>query len=112
METTKTSPYQYAYDTKNNIWIVYANVDVPDTDFETGELLWGMSTVTIAECKSEKQARKIATAPPLEYYYEWGNEPRGFVTAGYYKDDVWHTHGHISKKDAVLLGLTFHNPNA
>lgn len=45
-----------------------------------------------------------------EHYYQWGDEPTGYVTCGLYLNDLWYNCGIISKKDAENNGLTYHCP--
>ena len=47
-----------------------------------------------------------------EHWYQWGNEPTGYVSVGAYVDDVWYGMGVVRKDEAIQSGLTFHNPHA
>lgn len=46
-----------------------------------------------------------------EHWYQWGDEPAGYVSIGAYMDGVWHGMGWIKKDEAINAGLTFHNPH-
>lgn len=50
------------------------------------------------------------SVPDPEFYYEWGNEQRGFVSCGYFEGDTWHSLQPIPKTLALKLGLNFYCP--
>lgn len=50
--------------------------------------------------------------PMPEFYYEWGNEPFGYVTIGMYVDDIFINCGQIKKSEALENGLVWFNPHA
>lgn len=52
------SPWFVVYEESVNKWIVARNHDDPSTDFETGELLWGMRSEIDSEHNTEESARK------------------------------------------------------
>lgn len=64
-----------------------------------------MKTTSIQEIE-EKTGGNITP----EFYYEWGDEPRGYVSTGCYMDDVFYNTGKISRKEATKMGLYFHCP--
>ena len=53
------------------------------------------------------------TMPVPQFYFVWGNEPRGMVSTGRYDDnEVYQETGVILRESAKEMGLKFHNPNA
>lgn len=51
------------------------------------------------------------TIPNPEFYYEWGNEPAGYVSCGYYESgEVWRSLSPIPKNTALQLGLNYYCP--
>lgn len=45
-----------------------------------------------------------------QFYYEWGNEPAGYVSTGCYIDEVFLSCSQMLKTNAINIGLRFHNP--
>lgn len=46
-----------------------------------------------------------------KHYYNWGDEPVGYVSTGYYdKSDIWRSTGLCTKEKAIQLKLTYNCP--
>lgn len=47
-----------------------------------------------------------------QFYYEWGNEPAGYVSTGAYVDGVFKSTGWRIKAEITRTGLPYHNPHS
>lgn len=53
-----------------------------------------------------------STLPMPQFYFTWGDEPRGTVSTGRYdENDVYRYCGLIDRQSIKGLGLQFNNPN-
>ena len=60
-----------------------------------------------------KILKQVINASSAEFYYQWGDEPTGYVTFGRYdKNDVLVILGVGPREWIDLLGLKFHNPHS
>lgn len=46
-----------------------------------------------------------------QFYYEWGNEPTGYVSVGLYIDDEFYSCGQVLKTEVIEAGLPYHSPH-
>lgn len=59
-----------------------------------------------------KLLNNIGKASNAAFYYEWGNEPAGYVTFARYENDVLKIVGVGPKDWAGYLNAPFHNPHS
>jgi hypothetical protein len=52
------------------------------------------------------------TQHTAEFYYEWGNEPTGYVSTGCYVNDEFKSTGLMRLSEVKALGLKFNCPHA
>ena len=45
-----------------------------------------------------------------EFYYEWGDEPHGFVSTGCYRDGQFYATGILTKVEATKRNLIYDCP--
>lgn len=67
-------------------------------------------TTTYTFDQLKEDVRKEAEAQQ-RHYYEWGNEPRGYVSTGHYENNSWIPGDQMTKEEAINNGFTFHNPH-
>ena len=64
-----------------------------------------METTTIEKIKEITGGNIVP-----EFYYVWGHEHRGYVSAGLYLNDIYYSCDVIPRSDVVKYNLKYHCP--